>query len=517
MTVPNPIPRRLLGALLAVGIGTLGSLARGETELVHEAFDYLEGGALAGGATGVGWANAWAESGEGGLDRSELIIGPGSFPVPTGEPASGGNHVDLNAPTGERFITRALRTVLGEEAAEREYTFSFLLDLGGGIGVDFAGVELGHSAGGPTVFLGKPAGAGPGSAGTIGIQVAGQPFASAGVAGAGQKFLRLRWIKNASGAESLNLSVLDPVGNPLGAASATLADATFDRVTLRAKRDLAAGSAIPAFDEIRAIWRTILEEATLTVASVNPASGVAVTVAPTSLDGNGGGTTPFNRRYSEGEVISLTAPASLPDRIFQRWQLDGVDHSTNRTTTVLLDSSQTLTAVFAPPLRILSFGSVNPGSAVAIGVSPVDQNGRGSGATPFVRRYVDGSSVVVTASAAAGGNLFQKWRRDGADHSYSPQASVVMNASLTLEAVYTVPRSESEVVVMAGVTTAGAQISWAARKDFRYVLEAAPDLRDFRPISGAFTGAVEGQVFEVADPEAGDFDARFYRLRITEP
>jgi hypothetical protein len=316
---------------------------------VRESFDYLEGGALAGGATGAGWAGAWAEDGEGGDVKSDLILGPGSFPVPPGAPTAAGNHVDLNRLTGARNITRRMNTTLGAQAGA-EYVVSFVLDVGsgpGGGGVDYAGIELSNSAGGPVVLIGKPAGPGPASDGTIVLEVFGQGLVSTGVPADGQKYLHLRWIENGFGTEQLTLTVFSAVGTQLGTANMT-AEATFNQLRLTARRDLAFGSLIPAFDEIVATVDTAPMRA-LTVNSTNPASGVVISVNPADSSGQREGTTPFTRAYPYGASVVLTAPANAGDNVFAKWQRDGVDLSKNASVVVTMNANRTMTAVYVTP------------------------------------------------------------------------------------------------------------------------------------------------------------------------
>lgn len=58
----------------------------------------------------------------------------------------------------------------------------------------------------------------------------------------------------------------------------------------------------------------------LTVASSNPTSGVAVTVSPNDKSGLGNGSTQFTRTYNSGTVVTLTAPASSTGGNFLKWQ-----------------------------------------------------------------------------------------------------------------------------------------------------------------------------------------------------
>ena len=81
---------------------------------------------------------------------------------------------------------------------------------------------------------------------------------------------------------------------------------------------------------------------TLTVASSNPSSGVAIAVSPNDRNGQGNGTTQFTRSYRNSTSITLTAPATASGNTFQKWQRDGSDYSTNRTITFTLIRNRTM-------------------------------------------------------------------------------------------------------------------------------------------------------------------------------
>jgi hypothetical protein len=87
---------------------------------------------------------------------------------------------------------------------------------------------------------------------------------------------------------------------------------------------------------------------TLNIASSNPSSGVAIN----SYVGSGSfvsGSTPTSRSFSSGTTVGVTCPATLPSgNVFQKWQLDGADYAFNDVTSVAMNSSHTLTAVFVP-------------------------------------------------------------------------------------------------------------------------------------------------------------------------
>ncbi len=85
---------------------------------------------------------------------------------------------------------------------------------------------------------------------------------------------------------------------------------------------------------------------TLTVASVNPSSGVAITVSPLDKNGAGSGSTQFTRTYAGRTVVTLTAPATASGNTFQKWQKGGVDYATTAVTTVTMSANITMTAVY---------------------------------------------------------------------------------------------------------------------------------------------------------------------------
>lgn len=85
----------------------------------------------------------------------------------------------------------------------------------------------------------------------------------------------------------------------------------------------------------------------LTVRSSNPESGVSILVTPDDVEGHGDGSSPFTRSYDRGTAVALTAPPSAGARSFQKWQLDGSDHSLAQTTTVAMDADHTITAVYS--------------------------------------------------------------------------------------------------------------------------------------------------------------------------
>jgi lysophospholipase L1-like esterase len=178
---------------------------------------------------------------------------------------------------------------------------------------------------------------------------------------------------------------------------------------------------------------------TLTVASSNPGSGVTITVSVTANGGGRNGTTQFARAYDDGTTVTLTALPTAGGNYFWKWQQNGVDFSTSRNATVLMNGNHTLTAVYVatqPVVQTLKVASVAPSTGVPIIVSVMANGGALNGTTQFSRSYNNGVTVTLTAPTSAGGNSFQKWQKDGVDLTTSTSATVTMDANHTLTAVY---------------------------------------------------------------------------------
>ena len=177
---------------------------------------------------------------------------------------------------------------------------------------------------------------------------------------------------------------------------------------------------------------------TLSVASANPASGVPISISPADKDGAANGTTLFTRVFDDGTIVTLTAPDTVGGNNFQKWQRDGVDESTDKTTDVTMTADYTMTAVYVSPVmtRTLTVVSSNPNSGVAIAVRPSDRNGDSNGNTPFSRQYDGGASVTVTAPETAVGNTFKQWLRDGQLLSTDREINFSIDNDYTLSAVF---------------------------------------------------------------------------------
>ncbi|HKV38887.1 MAG TPA: hypothetical protein VJX67_06715, partial [Blastocatellia bacterium] len=84
---------------------------------------------------------------------------------------------------------------------------------------------------------------------------------------------------------------------------------------------------------------------TLTVASVNPSSGVSI-ASTTDLFGSSGGVTQFSLTYTDGAAVSLTAPTTAAGNNFQKWQVDGIDLTTSTAANLTMNGNHTATVIY---------------------------------------------------------------------------------------------------------------------------------------------------------------------------
>jgi len=183
----------------------------------------------------------------------------------------------------------------------------------------------------------------------------------------------------------------------------------------------------------------VVTNAYLTITSSTVAGGVVVTVSPTDQSGQGNGTTPFVRNYSLNRQVSLAVSNLIGTNQFYKWQVDGVDYSTNATTTLTVDSNHLVTAVYGVRTRILSLTSTNPSVGAGLSTYPPDINGlSGADYTPFLRNYPIGTIVTNNAAAlVAPGTFFQKWMSNGVFYTTNRLMNILVDNNLTLMAVFT--------------------------------------------------------------------------------
>ncbi|MGH9920283.1 MAG: hypothetical protein ACRD6W_15625, partial [Nitrososphaerales archaeon] len=87
---------------------------------------------------------------------------------------------------------------------------------------------------------------------------------------------------------------------------------------------------------------------TLTVASTNPASGVAITASPADNNSLTGGNSPLSLSYNSGTSVTLTAPATAGGNNFSSWT--GCSSTSGDTCTVTVSVNATVTANYTTPV-----------------------------------------------------------------------------------------------------------------------------------------------------------------------
>ncbi len=182
---------------------------------------------------------------------------------------------------------------------------------------------------------------------------------------------------------------------------------------------------------VRAVF---LKAFNLTIGSENPTSGVPITAWVADEFGRTSGTTLFGRTYTQGTIAKFSAPLSVGDNYFMRWNLDGAPWVATPTISLAVSASRTLTAVYGTGV-VLSVSSNAP--SVPITVWTRDRIGRTNGTTAFQRLYAPNQTVSMTAPAAANGKAFVRWEKDGVPVPGSGKTvTLTMDAAHTASAVY---------------------------------------------------------------------------------
>jgi hypothetical protein len=105
----------------------------------------------------------------------------------------------------------------------------------------------------------------------------------------------------------------------------------------------------------------------LTVASVNPVSGVAIIVSPADNNGAANGTTSFTRSYNSGSSVTLTAPGTSGGNNFSSWT--GCATASTVTCNVTMNASETVTANYTVPPITVTPNTATIGSHVQFAAS----------------------------------------------------------------------------------------------------------------------------------------------------
>ena len=179
----------------------------------------------------------------------------------------------------------------------------------------------------------------------------------------------------------------------------------------------------------------------LTIASINPSSGVGVS-SYVGTEQYAQGATPTTRTFAHGSGVGVNAfYATLPSgQIFQKWLLDGADYDFTLSTVVYLDGNHTLTAVYgATPLPPRNLSSLT-----VEGPSSVDE--QSSAQYRALASYSDGSEGYVIA----------QWGEDSGYASISTAGlldtdAVTSDKNVEIEAIFTVggiTRSDTKQVTI---------------------------------------------------------------------
>jgi hypothetical protein len=188
----------------------------------------------------------------------------------------------------------------------------------------------------------------------------------------------------------------------------------------------------------------------LTVESVNPGSGVDIQISQTDRNGDGDGSTDFQRDYDYGTPVTATAPEFAPNgNQFQHWLINGQIYSKNLSIDLTILGDVTITAVYDTYLtHTLTVDSRNPGSGIDVNVSNSDINNNQDGTTHFERIYEDGESVTLVAPDVApnGRDVFKGWERNGSIITTNTSVNFTMYSDVGVTAVYGSPNTFDLVV-----------------------------------------------------------------------
>ena len=150
----------------------------------------------------------------------------------------------------------------------------------------------------------------------------------------------------------------------------------------------------------------------LTVNSTNP--GVTITVTPNDTNGAGNGTTPFTRTYNLFDGVNLTAPATVGNSTFWKWQVDGVDYVPHTLASITMNADHTATAVY-----VTVTPTPTPTPVPGIGAQPIAfVKPAASGGSDIFVVNTDGTNVVNLTNAP-GDDTRPAWSPDGTRLAYT--------------------------------------------------------------------------------------------------
>lgn len=146
----------------------------------------------------------------------------------------------------------------------------------------------------------------------------------------------------------------------------------------------------------------------LTVNSTNPSSGVSITVTPNDTNGANNGVTPFTRTYNLFDGVNLTAPQTVGNSTFWKWQVDGVDYVPHALASLTMNADHTATAVY-----VTVTPTPTPTPVPGAGAQPIAfVKPATSGAMDVFLANTDGTNVVNLTNST-GDETRPAWSPDG--------------------------------------------------------------------------------------------------------
>ncbi len=198
---------------------------------------------------------------------------------------------------------------------------------------------------------------------------------------------------------------------------------------------------------------------------VNQSLSVTVTVSggtgnltPTgSVTLSGGGYTSAATALTSGSA-SITIPAnSLAPGTITLTGSYAPDAASSSTYTSATGMGSVM--VNAPVAYLLTVNSLAPAIGASITVSPNDNNGAGSGTTPFTRTYDSGTQVTLSAAPTDSGYTFVSWT--GCTSASGANCSVTIGGATIVTATYDQPGITS-IAVTPSSATIGTQQQFTA-------------------------------------------------------
>lgn len=175
---------------------------------------------------------------------------------------------------------------------------------------------------------------------------------------------------------------------------------------------------------------------TLTVATLNPASGVLMQVSPTDNNGKTSGNSPFFFVYTSGATVAITPPNLAGTHPFGSWA--GCDSVAALACTVAMTGNRTVTAQYVTPvIPTVTLATTNPASGVVVSYSPADTNANTSCTAPCMPQFPQGTAETFTFPVSASGNTLASIT--GCDSVSANVCSKIVNASVTITANYITP------------------------------------------------------------------------------